>query len=92
MLANEYWLSVLKLIDINGYYTGEKNRDYLLGYFLGWSGMADSALLLKMYNEGSSPLIPLNLSSLDYQKKLMGGVNYESPSCNKSQIQKFIRV
>lgn len=71
MLANEYWLSVLKLIDINGYYTGEKNRDYLLGYFLGWSGMADSALLLKMYNEGSSPLIPLNLSSLDYQKKLM---------------------
>lgn len=71
ILANEYWLSVLKLIDQNGYYTGEKYRDYLLGYFLGWSGMADSALLLKMYNEGSSPLIPLNLSSLDYQKKLM---------------------
>lgn len=70
MLANEYWLSVLKLANMNGYYTGEKHRDYLLGYFLGWSGMADSALLLKMFNEGDSPLIPLNLSSSDYQKKI----------------------
>ncbi|MFV9830543.1 hypothetical protein A4A36_10855 [Bacillus subtilis] len=69
-LANQYWETVLDLVNHNGFYTGEKNRDYLLGYFLGWSGVADSALLLKMYNNGESAWFPLNLSSVSYQRKL----------------------
>jgi type 2 lantibiotic biosynthesis protein LanM len=67
-LANQYWETVLDLANNNGFYTGEKNRDYLLGYFLGWSGVADSALLLKMYNDGDPAWLPLNLSSVSYQR------------------------
>lgn len=67
-LANQYWETVLDLANTHGFYTGEKNRDYLLGYFLGWSGVADSALLLKMYNNGDSAWFPLNLSSVSYQQ------------------------
>lgn len=67
-LANQYWETVLDLANNHGFYTGEKNRDYLLGYFLGWSGVADSALLLKMYNNGDSAWFPLNLSSVSYQR------------------------
>lgn len=69
-LANQYWESVLKLAIKNGFYTGENNRDYLLGYFLGWSGIADSALLLQICNNGDSSWFPLNLSSNTYQKIL----------------------
>lgn len=67
-LANQYWETVLDLANNHGFYTGEKNRDYLLGYFLGWSGVADSALLLKMCNNGVSAWFPLNLSSVSYQR------------------------
>lgn len=74
-LANQYWENVLRLANKNGFYTGEKNRDYLLGYFLGWSGMAESALLLQIYNRGSSSWFPLNLSSNTYQKILFKGDN-----------------
>lgn len=66
-LANKYWEKVLNLSKKNGFYTGEYNRDYILGYFLGWGGFADSSLLLKMYNEGLMPPIPLNLSSENFQ-------------------------
>ncbi|MEJ9150345.1 type 2 lanthipeptide synthetase LanM [Bacillus smithii] len=69
-LANQYWETVLDLANNHGFYTGEKNRDYLLGYFLGWSGVADSALLLKMYNNGDSAWFPLNLSSVSYQRSI----------------------
>lgn len=70
-MANGYWADALKHAQTKGFYTGEKNRDYLLGYFLGWSGVADSALILKMYNEGKTPWIPLNLSSAHYQNHLL---------------------
>lgn len=69
-LANQYWETVLDLANAHGFYTGEKNRDYLLGYFLGWSGVADSALMLKMYNNGHSAWFPLNLSSASYQRNI----------------------
>ena len=76
-MANDYWNKVLELVRENGFYTGEKNRDYLLGYFLGWSGVADSALLLQVCNEGSRPWFPLNLSSDAYQEKVIRrGVKY----------------
>ncbi|WP_249856680.1 type 2 lanthipeptide synthetase LanM [Bacillus safensis] len=68
--ANQYWENVLNLANNQGFYTGEKNRDYLLGYFLGWSGVADSALLLKIYNNGDSAWFPLNLSSVSYQRNI----------------------
>lgn len=70
-LANQYWETVLDLSNNNGFYTGEKNRDYLLGYFLGWGGVADSAILLKMYNDGESAWLPLNLSSAPYQQRII---------------------
>lgn len=69
-LANQYWENVLDLANKHGFYTGEKNRDYLLGYFLGWGGVADSAFLLKMYNNGNSAWLPLNLSSASYQRNI----------------------
>lgn len=69
-LANQYWETVLDLANHHGFYTGERNRDYLLGYFLGWSGVADSALLLKMYNNGDSAWFPINLSSVSYQRNI----------------------
>ncbi|KPN14193.1 hypothetical protein AKG37_08970 [Bacillus australimaris] len=72
--ANQYWENVLKLANNQGFYTGEKNRDYLLGYFLGWSGVADSALLLKKYNNGDSAWFPLNLSSVSYQRNIKEGI------------------
>lgn len=67
-LAQNYWKKVLDLAKVQGFYTGEKNRDYLLGYFLGWSGTADSGILLKLLSEGQVPWIPLGLSSDSYQK------------------------
>ncbi|WP_079528018.1 type 2 lanthipeptide synthetase LanM [Halobacillus hunanensis] len=78
-LANQYWETVLDLANNNGFYTGEKNRDYLLGYFLGWSGVADSALLLKMYNNGDPAWFPLNLSSVSYQQNNI----YKEHSCKE---------
>lgn len=72
-LANYYWKQTLKTSKMQGFYTGIKNIDYLLGYFLGWGGVADSALLLLQYNEGKLPWIPLALSSTEYQKNLSSG-------------------
>lgn len=69
-LANQYWENVLELANKNGFYTGEKNRDYLLGYFLGWSGVAEAALLLQIFNSGNLSWFPLNLSSNAYQQML----------------------
>lgn len=69
-LANSFWKKVLNLSKKNGFYTGEKNRDYILGYFLGWSGFADSCLLLVQFNNNNKPWIPLNLSSNIYQENL----------------------
>lgn len=74
-LANQYWEDVLELANKNGFYTGEKNRDYLLGYFLGWSGVAESAFLLRIFNSGNLSWFPLNLSSNVYQQMLFRGDN-----------------
>lgn len=72
-MANRYWKTVLERACKNGFCTGENNRDYLLGYFLGWSGVAESALLLQICNEGSIPWFPLNLSSKTYQESVIKG-------------------
>lgn len=59
---------------------GEPNRDYLMGYFLGWSGIIDSVMLLNICKSGNPKMqekiwIPINLSSLTYQKKIRSGGN-----------------
>ncbi|MGT2731841.1 lanthionine synthetase LanC family protein [Streptococcus ruminantium] len=69
-LANNFWEKSFRIAKKNGYYTGEESRDYLLGYFLGWSGIIDTAILLRNYNKDEKSYIPLNLSSKDYQKEL----------------------
>lgn len=45
-LAIDYWTKVLGYASEFGYYTGEPQRDYLLGYFLGWAGIFDTSLLV----------------------------------------------
>lgn len=69
-LANTFWKRAFYFVNKNGFYTGERYRDYLMGYFLGWSGIIDSAILLKMFNKGEKAFLPLNLSSKDYQDTL----------------------
>lgn len=69
-LANSFWEKIFIFVKKIGYYTGEQSRDYLMGYFLGWSGIIDTGILLKNYNRGEKSFIPLNLSSKDYQEKL----------------------
>lgn len=81
-LAEKYWEKALRLAKTQGFYTGEKNRDYLMGYFLGWSGTADSAVLLNLFREGKVSWIPLGLSSDLYQKVLFGEKKNEMFSCD----------
>lgn len=68
-LADKYWANVSEVALNNGFFTGEKNRDYLLGYFLGWSGIIDSLVLLNTFKTGGKLWIPLNLSSPAYQEE-----------------------
>ena len=72
-LADEYWANIGEVALNNGFITGEKNRDYLLGYFLGWSGITDSLVLLNTFKEGGELWIPLNLSSPVYQEVIYRG-------------------
>ena len=81
-LAENYWKKVFRLAKIHGFYTGEKNRDYLLGYFLGWSGTADSAILLQLFLRGETPWIPLGLSAELYQKNCWERSKNEMSGCN----------
>ena len=79
-IADKYWKKVCKAVDENSYYTGEPNRDYLMGYFLGWSGIIDSVMLLNICKKNDEKSeeelwIPINLSSLSYQKELKSGGN-----------------
>lgn len=82
LAAEKYCNRLLQIANNNGFYTGENNRDYLMGYFLGWSGLADSILLLNIFREGKISSFPLNLSSDDYQKKLFKEGMYEMFSCD----------
>lgn len=69
-LAEEYICKIYSNANKNGFYTGERNREYILGYILGWSGIIDSILILRLAQKGKKPWIPINLSSYEYQKKL----------------------
>ena len=74
-LADEYWNDVFDTVEKESYYIGEVNRDYLMGYFLGWSGLIDSVILLNICKKEKEDRlaklwIPLNLSTLLYQQKI----------------------
>lgn len=74
-LADEYWNDVCDTVEKESYYIGEVNRDYLMGYFLGWSGLIDSVILLNICKKEKEDRlaklwIPLNLSTLLYQQKI----------------------
>lgn len=69
-LAEEYICKIYSNANKNGFYTGERNREYILGYILGWSGIIDSILILRLAQKGNKPWIPINLSCYEYQKKL----------------------
>lgn len=69
-LADSYWNLVYKKAQSDGFYIGESNREYLLGYMMGWSGVIDTILLLNLVKDGRQHWIPLNLSTIDYQEQL----------------------
>ncbi|MGL4176032.1 MAG: DUF4135 domain-containing protein [Dermatophilaceae bacterium] len=62
-LAADYWPRVAKHARDEGYVTGAAGRQGVLGYFLGWSGIADSGLLLEAAVAGAVPWVPLSMAS-----------------------------
>lgn len=69
-LADNYWNLVYEKAQSDGFYIGESNREYLLGYMMGWSGVIDTILLLNLIKDGKKHWIPLNLSTNEYQEQL----------------------
>lgn len=62
-LAADFWQRVAKHARDDGHLTGDPVRQGLLGYFLGWSGVADSALLLAAAQDGDTPWVPAAFTS-----------------------------
>lgn len=58
-LAADHWQRVAKHARDEGYLTGDPARQGLLGYFLGWSGIADTGLLLSAAREGRPSWVPV---------------------------------
>lgn len=58
-LAEDHLRQVARAIARSGYVTGVPDRTNLPGYFLGWSGLADSALLLELERQGRPSWVPL---------------------------------
>ncbi|MGL4743514.1 MAG: DUF4135 domain-containing protein, partial [Dermatophilaceae bacterium] len=62
-VAADYWPRVAKHARDEGYVTGDTGRQGVLGYFLGWSGIADTGLLLAAAMAGGRPWVPLSMTS-----------------------------
>lgn len=62
-LATDYWKRVAEHARDAGYVTGDPARQGLLGYFLGWAGIADTALMLTAALDGEHVWIPLSFTS-----------------------------
>ncbi len=58
-LAAEHLLQAGAVAERTGTITGVADRTNLPGYFLGWSGFADSVLVLELERDGRSPWLPL---------------------------------
>lgn len=58
-MAADYWARGSKHGRDEGFCTGEPSRQSLLGYFLGWAGIADTGLLLAQALDGTLTDVPL---------------------------------
>ncbi|MET0866054.1 MAG: type 2 lanthipeptide synthetase LanM [Nakamurella sp.] len=67
-VAAEYWARVGKHAQDEGYFTGDREKQALLGYFLGWSGIADTGLQLAEAIAGQSVWVPTA-----FARRLEGG-------------------
>lgn len=57
-VATDYWARVGKHAQDEGYFTGDREKHALLGYFLGWSGVADTGLQLHRALAGQQVWVP----------------------------------
>ncbi len=57
-VAADYWARVGKHAKDEGYFTGNREKQALLGYFLGWSGIADTGLQLDTALAGRQVWVP----------------------------------
>ena len=57
--AAEHWARAARHARTHGYVTGDPARQGLLGYFLGWSGIADTGLLLRDALAGHRVWVPV---------------------------------
>lgn len=58
-LAEDYLRRVSSAVGRSGYVTGSRYRTNLPGYFLGWSGLADSTIILELERRGQPSWLPL---------------------------------
>ena len=67
-LAADYWQRVAKYARESSYVTGDPARQGLLGYFLGWAGIADTALMLAAALDGETVWVPVSFTSSHEQR------------------------
>ncbi|MDE9364931.1 DUF4135 domain-containing protein [Luteipulveratus sp. YIM 133132] len=61
--AQDFWARAGKHALDEGYFTGDPARRSMLGYFLGWSGILDSGLLLRHATDGARVWVPVAFSA-----------------------------
>ena len=61
-VAHDYWKRSLEHARRHGFHVGEPNKDHLVGYLLGWGGVAHSAVLLRAYESGDPAWVPISLT------------------------------
>ncbi|WP_028474167.1 DUF4135 domain-containing protein [Nocardioides alkalitolerans] len=61
-LAQEEWTRSLARARTVGFFTGDRAKTAVLGYFHGWAGIADTALLLEEATAGRRGWVPASLA------------------------------
>jgi len=61
-LAEETWAADLGTAAAAGFFTGERSKTSVLGYFHGWAGIGDTALLLERARTGERSWVPTSLA------------------------------
>ena len=61
-VAHDYWMQSLEHARRHGFYVGEPNKDHMVGYLLGWGGVAHSAVLLRAHESGDPAWAPISLT------------------------------
>ncbi|MDF9717198.1 DUF4135 domain-containing protein [Nocardioides sp. ChNu-99] len=65
-LADACWRSSAHHAAEHGFFTGDRAKTAVLGYFHGWAGIADTALLLELARRGERPWVPAALQVAPY--------------------------